>query len=680
MKNNLDFGASYYPEQLATDEVDRDARLMQEAGFTLARMGEFAWSRMEPDDNAFDFSWLEHAVETLGRAGVKSLLGTPTAAPPKWLTDKHPDILQIMGDGHCREFGRRRHYCVNSPTYHRYTERIVRVMVEQFKDNPNVMGYQLDNEFMAEQPHCYCATCRKMFQEWLRKKYGTIDELNRRWGMAFWSQHYRNFDEVILPKVGQNPSSLLDHYRFFSDSFLNYARLQSDCIKRISPEKTVTHNVCSSGFLYLLDLYKLGDQLDIVSLDNYPFTWTLENEYGNAGDQNYHPAMASFALSLTRGLKRGPFWVTEAQTGRTFKPRQLPEPGMINVWTHQEIAHGAKAVLWFHWRQFPAGIEHLLQAVLECDGKPRRRYFEIQKTVSDLQSVSKDLEPSCPKPEVAILRDFDCDWALDDGHTHPDFRYMRHLYLYYKALFEQHVNADVVNPSDDLSRYKLIFAPSLLIMDEARAAHLRRYVEQGGTLVFTVQSGLRNRDNVFHRQTLPAYLTDLCGIEIEEQNGLKFQDTTGIAPLAGTYTKPRYACSFLFEIIKPTTATTLFTYTDHWFAGTSAVTVNRFGKGTVYYIAAVPSLEFITEFMATILPACNVKPNLTSSSSPMVESVKSVAGAREHLHLINYTRQPQTVVLSDHYTNLTDDSKIAGLLELPPFGAVILQKTNQEQI
>jgi beta-galactosidase len=669
------FGASYYPEQLDFSEVEPDARLMQEAGFNLVRMGEFAWSRMERDDGQFDFSWLENAVETLARHGIKSLLGTPTAAPPKWLTDKYPDICQIMADGRRREFGKRRHYCVNSENYHRCTTRIVTALAERFKNNPNVIGYQLDNELMAEQPHCYCETCRKKFQSWLQKKFATIEELNRRWGMAFWSQSYRNFDEVVLPKTGHNPSSLLDLYNFFSDSFLENARLQMDCLKTISPEKTVTHNVCSSGFVYLLDLYQLGAQLDIVSVDNYPFAWTLENEYGNAADREYHPAMASMALSMMRGLRRAPFWVTEAQTGRTFQPRRaLPEPGILNAWTHQEIAHGAKAVVWFHWRQFPAGIEHLLQAVLECDGKPRRRYFEIQQTIREIKSAAADIENACPRPEVALLRDFHCDWALDDGHTHPDFRYQRHLYLYYRALFENHVNADVIHPAENLANYKLVIAPSLLLVDENRAAHLRNYVEQGGALVLTVQSGLRNFDNVFYRQTLPAFLTDLCGIEIEEQNGLKLQDTTGITPLNDGYAKSRYECSLLFEIIKPTTAQPLFNYTDLWFAGTPAVTVNHFGKGRVYYVAAVPSAEFVREFVGKILLECGVKSNLAASSSPMVEAVKSFTLDAGFLHLINYTNEPQTVTLNERYENLAAKTTITGKLELKPFGAAILKR------
>ncbi len=672
------FGASYYPEQIDAHEVERDAQLMRAAGFNVARMGEFAWSRMEPDDGKFDFTWLENAVEILARHGVRSLLGTPTAAPPKWLTDKHPDICLTLADGRSREFGNRRHYCVNSVDYHDHTRRIVTALTGHFKDNPNIIGYQLDNEFMAEYPHCYCETCRKNFQTWLREKFGTIEELNRRWGMAFWSQGYRNFDEVVLPKTGHNPSALQDLYHFFSDSFVDYARLQTDCIRGISPDKTVTHNICSSGFLYLLDLHKLAGGLDIVSVDNYPLGWTLENEYGNAADGEYHPAMAGLALSMMRGLRRAPFWVTEAQTGRTFRPRrQLPQPGLIHVWTHQEIAHGAKAVIWFHWRQFPTGIEHTIHGVLECDGKPRRRYVEIQRTVREIQALAGGIADACPRPEVALLRDFHNDWALDDGHTHPDFRYQRHLYLYYRALFENHVNADVIHPTENLAGYKLVIAPSLLLVDEQRAVRLREYVEQGGTLVLTVQSGLRDFDNAFHRGTLPAHMHAWCGIEIEEQNALPGTETTGIAPLDSGWSKARYECQMLFEIIQPTTARPLFHYTDHWFAGTPAITVNRFGKGTVYYIATMPPPEFAREWLAGILPECSITPNVAGSSSSMVESVKSINASGEILHLINYTGEPQTVTLHGPYRHLADSQAgVVDRVDLEPFGAAVLQRAD----
>lgn len=680
------FGASYYPEQMDSGEngganqpvreaeLRRDAQLMRAAGFNLVRMGEFAWSRMEPAAVRWDFDWLEAAVNTLGGLGIQSLLCTPTAAPPKWLMDRHPDIYPVGEDGRRREFGRRRHYCVNNDHYHAFTGRIVTALAERFKDNPRVIGYQLDNEFMAEQPHCYCATCRGKFQGWLQRKFGTIEELNRRWGTQFWSQAYGSFAEVEPPKPGHHPSARLDWQRFFSEAFVDYARGQRDILKGIAPGKLVTHNVCSSGFLDLLDLNQLGALLDVVGVDNYPFGWTLENEYGNAGDQEYHPAMASFALTMTRGWRRAAFWVTEAQTGRTFRPRQLVEPGRLRVWTHQEIAHGAEAVLWFHWRQFASGCEQLLQAILDSDGQPRRRYYEVQETIRELQAAAPEVAGARPLPEVAILRDFQVDWALEDGRTHPEFRYLRHLYLYYRALFEQHVNADVAAPGQDLHGYKLVLAPSLVLMDEAGAANLREYVAGGGTLVLTVQSGLRNPDNGLHRGRLPAYLTELCGVEIQEQNALKFADTTGLVPLGGGFGKTRYEGGLLFEILKLTTAQSLFEYSDRWFAGTPAVTVNRFGRGTLYYVATVPMGSLAGELLAHILAGCGVTPNVTGSSSLMVETIKTRKGNREFLHLINFTGERQTVGLRGDYETIGRRQKAAGNFELDPLGAVILQR------
>ena len=351
---------------------------------------------------------------------------------------------------------------------------------------------------------------------------------------------------------------------------------------------------------------------------------------------------------------------------------------MIRVWTQQEIAHGAEAVLWFHWRQFSTGGEHLLQAVLECDGKPRRRYFEIQQTIRDLQAVAPKLAAALPCPDVAIIRDFDCDWALDDGRTHPDFRYLRHLYLYYRALFEQHVNADIIQPLADLQRYKVVIAPALVLMDETRATHLHQFVQAGGTLVVTVQSGLRNFDNGFHRTTLPAGLTELCGLEIEEQNALKFKDTTGLAPLDGGFAQGRYEASLLFELVKLTTAQPLFQYTDLWFEGTPAITANRFGKGTAYYIATVPSVELLRELFTRILTNAKVLPNLTASSSPHVESIKTFKEGKEYLHLINYTRETQTARLAERYESLNGSETFASTVELKPFGTAMLQRVSYE--
>ncbi len=668
----LYFGTSYYPEQLHPADCQRDARLMKEAGFNLVRMGEFAWARMELKEGHFDFAWLEQAVETFAAHGIKSVLGTPTAAPPKWLSDRHPDICAVDDQGRRREFGRRRHYCCNSENYRRLTVRIVTELASHFRDNPHVIGYQIDNEFGAEQSHCYCETCTVLFRKALERKFGAIEELNRRWGMAFWSHTYGSFGEVVVPKSGYNPSSLLELCRFTSDSLVAYAKLQADCIRGISPEKIITHNVCSSGFIYRLDLNDLARCLDVVSLDNYPFSWTLETEYGRSGDFEYHPAMASFALAMTRSWGHAPFWITEAQAGRTLKPRQMMEPGVLRVWTHQEVAHGARAVLWFHWRQFPHGVEQMLRAVLDCDGVPRKRYYEIRHTIAELQKTADLIGNAIPMPEVALVRDFHTEWALEHSHFHPELLYMRHIFLYYRALFEQHVNADTLAMNEPLNAYKVVFAPSLVLVDEARAAALSRFAEGGGTLVLTCVSGLRNMDNVFHTTPFPSHLRELCGFEIVEQLAPRVCDSVRIRPLGEGWRADEYKVTTWMEEIELKGANPLAEFADRPMKGCPAVTVNTYGKGRVYYVATVPADDFTRELVTRILNTANVKRNVISSSSIKVETVKTTCNGKELLTLINYTRDPQTVSFAGAYQEFESGCTVTEFCELQPYSAKLL--------
>ena len=672
---NLQFGAAYYPEHVTPERVEEDARLMQAAGINLVRMAEFSWIRMEREEGTFDFSWLDHAVETLARHGVRSLLCTPTATPPKWVMDKYSDVYQYHADGRRREFGSRRHYCVNSPSYHELSGKIARAIGTQYRDSPHVVGYQIDNELMAEDPYCYCPTCVTKFREWARKKFGSIDELNRRWGLDFWSQCYRSFDEVVLPKINahQNPSSTLDVQRFFSECFLDYASLQVDELHSSSPGKPVTHNICSCGFLYKLDLNKLGKRLDFVSVDNYPVSFTFESEYGNTGDFTYHPSYASMAMAITRAAGRAPFWVTEAQSGRTFRPRQLVEPGFLGAITRQEIAHGGRAVLYFSWRIFPSGVEHMLAGVLHSDSKPRRTYAEIREIIRESSTIDGELSSLMPRPEVALLRDFDCDWALDDGHPHPDFRYLRHLHRYYQALFENHVNTDIVSPEDDWSGYKVLVAPSWLLIDSSRAEKLRRFAENGGTLVLTCLSAMRDLDNINRTETLPSLLTGLCGVEVEESQALKFQDKVRFLGKDGA----AHEGSYWFDLLSLHGAEPLASYDDRWFAGTPAVTLNSVGNGRVCYVGTVPEVAYLRELLANLCSEAGIAPNITEPSTPLLESIK-VFGTDgtlgEHLHLINFSREEQSVTLPSPHLLLPEKREVSGRFTLRPFESVLLRK------
>ncbi len=660
-------GAAYYPEHITPDRVAADAQLMQAAGVNLARMGEFAWVFMEPDDGRFDFSWLDDAVETLARHGVQTLTCTPTASPPKWLLDKHPDIYQVYENGQRREWGRRREYCVNNANYHAYTARVVTALAEHYRDNPHVIGYQLDNEFMAEKPYCYCATCQRDFRAWLQQKYGSLAEFNRRCGTAFWGLSYRRWEEIVLPLQDQNPSLVLEMYRFFSDAFLKYARLQTDILHRLSPGRPVTHNICSSGFINNLDLYKLGESVDVAAVDNYPLGWTLETELRNYAAIPYDPAMASLALAYTRAVKKAPFWVTEKQIGSVL-------PGFVRLWTYQELAHGGRMFLFFPWRACPFGVENKGLGIVDCDSVPRRRYFEVQRIANELAALPTEFEAARVSAQAAILRDFDCDWALTADPYNAQHRYQRHIYSYSQALFRNQITADVVSPADDFSAYRLLIAPSLLLLDDALAAKLTTFARNGGTLVLTFLSGLRDTESVFIAETFPDKLAALAGVEIEEQdNQLSGATAAGIRWLERSGLAGTSECVWWCDVLKPTTAQVLAVYDERrHYAGSPAITVNTFGRGKVIYLGTQPNAECLQDLVAQWATDCGIDRPVVSAS-PMVEVVHLRRGETHYACVLNFSQEPQPITLKHPYTVLASGQQVAASMIVPPLDAAILR-------
>ncbi|MCU0503437.1 MAG: beta-galactosidase [Anaerolineae bacterium] len=661
-------GAAYYPEHITSDRVAADAELMQAAGVNLARMGEFAWVFMEPDDGRFDFAWLDHAIETLAHRGVQTLLCTPTASPPKWLMDKHPDIYQVYENGERREWGRRREYCVSSRNYHLYTERVVAALAEHYRDNPHVIGYQLDNEFMAEKPYCYCETCQNDFRAWLQGKYGSLEAFNRRCGTAFWGLSYRCWDEIVLPRQDQNPSLVLEMYRFFSDAYLKYARLQTDILHSLSPGKPVTHNICSSGFINNLDLYRLGDIVDIAAVDNYPLGWTLETELRNYDPIPYDPAMASLALAYTRAVKKAPFWVTEKQISSSSP---LP-PGLARLWTYQEMAHGGRMFLFFPWRACPYGVENLGRGILDYDSVPRGRYFEVQRIARELAALPVELEAAHVWAQAAILRDFDSDWALMADPYNAQHRYQRHIYRFSQALFRNQLTVDVVAPTDDWSPYRLLIVPSLLLLDDALAARLEAFARAGGTLVLTFLSGLRDTESVFIPETFPGRLRSLAGVEIEEQDNHRSGGTAGVRWLEGSGLTGNDDCVWWSDLLKPTTAQVLAVYDERrQYAGTPAITMNAFGKGKVIYLGTQPSTECLQAFVAHLATECGIQRPVVSAS-PLVEVVHARSGDTRYVFVHNFSQEPQMITLNRPHTLLASGQPGEGSVIIPPMDAVIL--------
>lgn len=360
----MKFGVCYYPEHWPESRWLIDVQLMREAGIDIVRIGEFAWSKMEPQEDVYDWEWLDRAIDVLGRAGLQVVLGTPTATPPVWLSRAHPDILRVDADELQRDHGTRRHYCPNSTTYRAYSRRIVRAMAERYGTHPHVIGWQIDNEFGGgKTARCYCPNCVAAFSAWLDARYKSIETLNEAWGAVFWSQSYAGFDEIRPPHAGvnyKNPSQVLDFYRFSAESYVTYQQEQIDILRDLAPNHFITHNFM--GLYRDLDQHALAKALDFATWDAYPtgfperwrnFLYAPDADFSR-NDPVYaydvgEPVMINMAHALTRGLKQQPFWIMEQQCGHINWAGLNPQArrGTVRLWTWQSVAAGADVIVFF---------------------------------------------------------------------------------------------------------------------------------------------------------------------------------------------------------------------------------------------------------------------------------------------------------------------------------------------
>ena len=569
------FGVDYYPEHWPREEWESQADLMKEGNFNIVRMGEFAWKLFEKQEGKFDFSLLDDAIEILAKRGIKTILGTPTAAPPKWLNDNY-DILQRDKYGRKKEWGARRECCANSTDYIEKSRIIVEEMAKHYKDNPSVVAWQIDNEFGCHgSTRCYCEQCRREFAGWLKEKYGTIENLNEKWGSVFWSLDYDSFDEVILPAYNScegtygdlwshNPGLDLEYRRFASDSWVKYQKMQIDIIKKYT-DAPVTHNLM--GHFSDIDYYNLSKDLDFVSWDNYP-----DNQWGGS-DYEY----VAMAHEIMRGVKDKNFVVMEEQAGPAGWDilGRTPKPGQLRLWTYQAIAHGAEGMVYFRFRTALFGMEQYWYGVLDHDGVPRRRFFELQRTGKELQSLEQYIVDARNDYDALLVKSYDNTWGHNIKQHNHKFNYENHLYSYYKA--NRRLNVDMAVSRGDYDKYKAVYMPAYNIVEDEEVNKLEKYVENGGVLVLTFRSGTRDTYNRVRSLAVPGVFVKLAGIEVEEFDSLR---NTEVAVTGSFEGKAKLWC----DVIKPVTAKTLCTYDSEYYKGKAAVTVNSHGKGKVFYV------------------------------------------------------------------------------------------------
>jgi len=656
-------GVDYYPEQWPEERWPVDAKLMKEAGLTIVRLAEFAWSHIEPEEGRFDFSWLDRAIDILRGHDIRVVLGTPTAAPPAWLIKRHPEVLPHDYTRTPKSFGIRRHYCFNSEAYHDHAKAIAGEMARHYCANPAIVGWQIDNEFGChDTTRCYCENCARAFRRWLRAKYGSVTDLNAAWGTAFWSQEFTEWDQIPLPwksveaQAAYNPSLLLDYYRFASDSVVAFQEMQVDVLRDLCPRHFITHNLM--GTFDQIDYFDLAADLDFVSWDNYPNYW----------DSSPHPTGMSHDLMW--GVRACNFWVMEQQSGaigwNTFG--RSPPPGVIRMWTYQAIGHGAETVVYFRWRTARAGTEQFWHGILDHHGSPGRRYDEVARTGAELHKHAHEWSRGCHVNQVAIMVSYPIAWSLQIQPQNTGLSYWREVHRMYEALRKLGIGVDLIPTGGNLSGYKLVIAPLLVLVDVPLARRLEDYVTGGGRLVCTFRTGLKDENNIVTDQPLPGRLAGLLGIRVAEYDSLPPSAAMAVKVLAsGAEVKGRIWA----DIIEPDSAEVLAVYTEAPWAGRAAATANRAGNGTAWYIGTALDQDFYADLFRRIAGQAGIR-RLAWVPEGVDASTRWVNG-KQVIFLVNPYGHAQRLDLDRQYHSILDGKAVSGRVDLPGYGVMVLK-------
>lgn len=646
-------GAAHYPELWPVEVFHKDLELMKEIKLNVVRVAEFTWSLLEPEEGRYSFDWLHEYIDAYRKHGIRVVIGTPTAAPPPWLVKKHPEILPIDYNGVPARYGVRREYCPNNPLYREFTKKIVSKLAEEFKDYDNVIGFQIDNEVHwgegSSWRYCYCPHCISKFREYLEGKYGDIENLNKTMGTLVWSHKYSSYDEIVPPKPPfdlYNRSLTIEWLRFRSQSWVDYVNLQAEIIRSVAPGKLVTTNLM--GLYPEIDYYRLSGNLDFSSTDVYP----------KFGSDAYDPAYTGLVYDATRNMSRNRrFVVMELQAGATdgysyvapegsgvFKISVTPEPGEIRKWAYQAIAHGAEGVLFWDWRTRPIGKEQFWHGILDHDGVPRRRFREVQKLFNELDRISDVIDKSRVEASAALLLSYETLWALDTIEKgYYNHTYTGELAKTYKALWLNRVNIDVIPPEATFDSYKIVAAPSLYLASQTLIEKLREYVHNGGTLLLTPRSFVKDEYNRVNINLDKVY--ELTGVKIKEYTRLpenakasiKFEEDSPILAKEETYGEA------WLETYEPETAKPIAYATWRWMRAEPVITVNNYGKGTVVTIGSILPQHTLTKIIKQLLQHVNIKPVIQENTlDPNIEYYSKTLNTRKKvLFIINHEGTPK---------------------------------------
>ena len=573
------YGASYYHEYMPSERLDQDVELMKKAGLTVVRVGESTWTSWEPKDGQFEFAWMDRVMAKMHEAGIRVILGTPTYSIPPWLFRKHPEILATRLDGKRATYGIRQNMDTSHPAYRFYCERVMRQILARYKDHPAVIGYQIDNEtsnYGAAGPLVQAG-----FVDYLKKRFGVTQELNKVWGLVYWGQLVQDWDE-LPPRDGiLNPGYKLEWERYQQSRVTDFLGWQAKIVNEYKRKDQFVTQDFSGGVHTDIDQWAIARTLDVVATNPY---YPVQDELDGHS--------ATLTDDVARSLKMTNFLVTEtnAQTiGWDSKGQFPPYDGQLRLNVYNHIADGANMVGYWHWHSLHYGQETYWKGILSHDLTPNRIYAEFSKVAGELKQHGPRLVNFQRKNDVAILYSIDSFHGIEFMPFGDKTNYMTVLQQMHKTLYGLNVGVDFVTPETaDLARYKVLMAPPLYVASDRTLAKLAEYARGGGHLVVTFKSGFTNEYDTVRAEMAPGPLRAAAGLHYQEFSSLK-------TPLAlkgdpfGVGVGNRV--STWAEMVELDTAKGLAFYDHPFFGKYAAVARNSFGKGSVTFEGTVLSDE-----------------------------------------------------------------------------------------
>jgi len=624
------YGVAYYPEYMPYDRLDKDVQLMQKAGISVVRIGESSWGLWEAEDGRFEFAWMDRVVERLHAAGIRIILGTPTYSIPAWLYKKHPEIIVTRLGGQYMYYGMRQNTDLMNPTYRFYCERVIRKILEHYKGNPDIIGFQIDNETSSAGAANH--DVQTGFQEYLEAKFKTVDDLNKVWGLNYWGQRLNDWTELPQRDGILNPGWKLEYELYSQWQTTDFLAWQSAIVGEYKrPDQFVMHDFAGPP-------HPKVNESDIVKTLDI----AAANPYHGTQDQ-FDGEQSSFVGDYVRSLKRTNYLITETNAeaiGWDSKEQFPPYDGQLRLDVYTHVSSGANMVEYWHWHSIHYGQETYWKGVLGHDLLPGRTYDEVSRIAHELKRIGPEIADFQQKNQVAILYSNDSYHGLEFMKFSDQANYQTVMRQMYRVLYRANIGVDFVFPDGAaFGDYKVIVVPPLYIASDALLKKLSDYVRNGGNMVVSFKSGFCNEYSTVRWEMAPGPLREAAGFHYQEFSSLR-------APLAlkddPFKAGPENKVSEWAEMLIPDTAQPLAFYDHPFFAKYPAITRNNFGKGTLTYEGTVLSEKLQEAVLRSALDRAGLNgPDQTLPANVRAKHGENRRGKKLHYYL-NYSSDAQT--------------------------------------